>query len=248
MKRIKCTIAYDGSGFFGYQVQPNQRTVAGEFEKVLKMMHKGEFVRVFGSGRTDAGVHAKGQVIHFDSPLKLGVVNWRKALNALLPDDIYVKRVEVVPDTFHARFSAIAKEYRYYVRTAPEPDIFKRNYVYHYPAKLDLEKMKLACSYLEGTHDFTTFSSAKATVKGSRVRTLYSVSCQELEDGVCLRYYGDGFLYHMVRILSGFLLEVGKGLWEPEQIPDLFAAKDRKQIGETLGPEGLYLIRVDYEK
>ena len=246
MKRIKCTVAYDGSQFYGYQAQPDRRTVAGEIEKVLTKMHKGEHIRIYGSGRTDAGVHAKGQVFHFDSPLSLGMDNWKRALNAQLPDDIYIRRAEVVSDTFHARFSAIAKEYHYFIRTKPEPDVFTRNYMYHYPGTLDLDKIQAACKFLEGTHDFTTFSSAKASVQGSRVRTLFSVSYGEHESGVYFRFYGDGFLYHMVRILSGFLLDVGLGKFEPEQIPELIAAKDRRLLGETLGPQGLYLMRVDY--
>lgn len=247
MKRIKCTVAYDGTDFFGFQSQRDKRTVQGEIEKALRQIHKDEEILIHGSGRTDKGVHAKGQVFHFDTPLSLREENWQKALNSLLPDDIHIRRAEFVPESFHARFSAVAKEYHYYVRTSEEWDVFRRNYAYHYPVSLNIEKMKEACTYLEGTHDFTTFSSAKATVKGSRVRTLYSATCEEYEAGVRFSFCGNGFLYHMVRILSGFLLDVGEGKWQPEQIPELFMAKDRSIIGKTLGPEGLYLIRVDYE-
>ncbi|MEJ8767580.1 MULTISPECIES: tRNA pseudouridine(38-40) synthase TruA [unclassified Oceanobacillus] len=246
MRRIKCTLAYDGSGFFGFQIQPDKRTVAGELEKSLQKMHKGQTIRIHGSGRTDTGVHAKGQVIHFDSPLQLPVENWKKALNALLPEDIYITKVEIVTDAFHARFDAIAKEYHYFVRTAPERDVFSRNYTYHFPHALDVDKIKEACTYFEGTHDFTTFSSVKTSVKGNKVRTLYTVSCETKESGLRFIFHGDGFLYNMVRIIAGFLLDVGQGKWEPEEIPGLIAAKDRSKIGKTIGPEGLYLMRVVY--
>lgn len=248
MDRIKCTLAYDGSGFYGFQIQPDQRTVAGELEKALAKMHKGELVRVHGSGRTDTGVHAKGQVIHFDTPLSIDAPNWKRALNTLLPDDMRIKQAEEAEDGFHARFKATAKEYHYLVRNAPEPDVFSRKYMYHFSGSLDLDKISEACRLLEGAHDFTTFSSVKASVKGSRVRTLYRVNCEKEEMNLRFEFYGDGFLYNMVRILAGFLLDVGQGKWKPADIPGLFAAKDRSKIGKTIGPEGLYLMRVDYEE
>lgn len=247
MTRIKCTLAYDGSGFYGFQIQPNQRTVAGELEKALKKMHKGQDIRVQSAGRTDAGVHAEGQVIHFDSNLSIEPKNWKRALNTLLPDDIFLKQAEIVTDSFHARFSAIAKEYHYYVQTTPEPDVFRRKYAYHFAGTLKLEKIREACTFLEGTHDFTTFSSAKASVKGSRVRTLYSVRFEEYEHGLRFVFHGNGFLYNMIRILVNFLLEIGQGKWEPKDIPALIAAKDRNKIGKTIDPKGLYLMRVAYE-
>ena len=247
MPRIKCTLAYDGSGFSGFQIQPDKRTVAGELEKCLQKMHKGKVVRVHGSGRTDTGVHAKGQVIHFDTPLHLPAENWKKALNALLPGDIHLSNAEIVTEAFHARFSATAKEYHYFVETSPERDVFSRKYAHYCPHALDIGKIKEACDYVKGKHDFTTFSSVKTSVKGSKVRTLYTVTCEADESGLRFIFYGDGFLYNMVRILAGFLLDVGQGKWEPEDIPALFAAKDRRKVGKTIGPEGLYLIRVIYE-
>ncbi|MCM3741016.1 tRNA pseudouridine(38-40) synthase TruA [Oceanobacillus luteolus] len=247
MTRIKCTLAYDGSNFYGFQIQPDKRTVAGELEQALKKIHKGESIRIQGSGRTDTGVHAEGQVIHFDSKLSLGADNWKKALNALLPDDIFIKAAEIVSEDFHARFNAKMKEYHYYVRTSPERDVFSRNYAYHVPEQLNLTKMQDACAYLKGTHDFTTFSSVKATVQGSRVRTLYTVTCEEHPNGFRFVFIGDGFLYNMVRILVSFLLDVGRGKWQPEETLELLAAKDRTRVGKTIGPEGLYLVRVVYE-
>ena len=248
MTRVRCILAYDGSSFSGFQIQPNQRTVAGELEKALKTMHKGQAIRIQSAGRTDAGVHAEGQVIHFDTELAIPDANWKRALNALLPDDIFIKVAKTVTEGFHARFSAVAKEYRYDVQTTLEPDVFKREYAYYFPYDLNLEKVRLACSFFEGTHDFTTFSSAKATIKGSRVRTIYELSCKEYADGIRFTFYGNGFLYNMVRIIVSMLLDIGQGKREPEDIPVLLAARDRSQVGKTISPVGLYMYRVVYEK
>lgn len=246
MTRVKCILAYDGSGFSGFQIQPEKRTVAGELETALKTIHKGQDIRLQSAGRTDAGVHAEGQVIHFDTTLTIPEENWKRALNTLLPGDIYIKVCKNVTEDFHARFSASAKEYRYVVQTTPEPDVFKRKYAYHFPYDLDIEKIKQACRYLEGTHDFTTFSSAKATIKGSRVRTIYELSCKEYEEGICFYFHGDGFLYNMVRIIVSVLLDIGQGRRSPEDIPALIRAKNRSKVGKTISPEGLYLHKVIY--
>ncbi|MHA6253439.1 tRNA pseudouridine(38-40) synthase TruA [Oceanobacillus sp. CAU 1775] len=246
MVRVKCTLEYDGSGFSGFQFQPEGRTIGGELEKVLKKMHKGEFIRIQSAGRTDAGVHAKGQVVHFDTPLTIPDENWKRALNTLLPDDIYIVACENVTDAFHARYSAIAKEYHYEVITSLEPDIFRRYYASHVPYELDLEEMKAACQKLVGTHDFTTFSSAKATVKGSRVRELYALEIEETNDGVRFIFKGNGFLYNMVRIIVSVLIDVGRGKRKATDIPGLIAAKNRQLIGKTMPPEGLYLWEVVY--
>lgn len=248
MFRMKCIVAYDGSGFSGFQIQPRERTVAGELEKALKTMHKGQAIRIQSAGRTDAGVHAVGQVIHFDTVLTIPDVNWKRALNTLLPDDIHIKSIQTVTDAFHARFSAISKEYHYFVQTTPEPDVFKRNYAYYFSYQLNLEKIIQATRFLEGTHDFTTFSSAKATIKGSRIRTLYELSCKEYEEGIYFVFRGDGFLYNMVRIIVSVLLDIGQGKREPEDIPALLAAKDRSVVGQTMPPQGLYLQKVDYDE
>lgn len=247
MTRVKCILEYDGSGFAGFQIQPKERTVGGEIEKAIKKIHKGQAIRIQSAGRTDAGVHAEGQVIHFDTPLSIPDESWKRALNTLLPDDIYIKVCENVSEGFHARFSALAKEYHYDVQTTLKPDVFKRKYAYHYPYALDLEKINQACSYLEGKHDFTTFSSAKATIKGSRIRTLYKLTCKEHGDGIRFYFYGDGFLYNMVRIIVSLLLDVGRGKRNPEDIPELIAAKNRSMIGKTIPPEGLYLHKVIYK-
>ncbi|WP_152657732.1 tRNA pseudouridine(38-40) synthase TruA [Oceanobacillus sp. CFH 90083] len=248
MERIKCTIAYDGSGFAGFQVQPDHRTVQGMLEKVLAKMHKGEMIRIQASGRTDTGVHAVGQVIHFDTPLTIPERNWKQAINTLLPDDVWITTVEKVPDTFHARYSVKQKEYHYIVLNREDPDVFRRNYALHFPKSLDMKAIQAACKHLEGAHDFTTFSSAKSSVKGSKVRTLFQASCMKKEDDIEFVFRGSGFLYNMVRIMVSALLDVGIGKRNPEDIPALLAAKERGQLGKTISPNGLYLWKVSYNE
>ncbi|WP_106495470.1 tRNA pseudouridine(38-40) synthase TruA [Lentibacillus sp. Marseille-P4043] len=246
MEKIKCVISYDGSNFSGFQIQPKKRTVHGELEKALQKMHKGEHIRIQASGRTDTGVHAKGQTIHFETPFIIPEVNWKRALNTLLPGDLYVNDVEKVPTAFHARYDVIEKEYRYYVWNEKETDVFKRNYAYQFPYPLDIKVMQEACSYLEGEHDFTTFSSAKATTKGSKVRTLYQLSCEKHGSEIEFIFRGSGFLYNMVRITVGVLLDIGQGRRSASDIPFLIEQRDRQLVGETIPPQGLYLWRVRY--
>ncbi|WP_338030912.1 tRNA pseudouridine(38-40) synthase TruA [Fervidibacillus halotolerans] len=247
MKRIKCIIAYDGTNFLGYQIQNQGRTVQGELEKVLKRMHKGERIRVYASGRTDTHVHALGQVIHFDSPLDLRVENWQKALNAQLPADISIVDVQFVPDTFHARYSSIGKEYHYRVLLKKERDPFLRNYSYHFPYELNMKAMREGMNYFLGTHNFTSFSSAKSTVE-NRVRTIERFEVIEKADELVFQIRGNGFLYNMVRIIVGTVLEVGIGKRAPSEIPTILDKKDRKFAGKTVPGCGLYLYQVFYKE
>jgi tRNA pseudouridine38-40 synthase len=245
--KIKCKIAYDGTNFFGFQFQPEKRTVQGEIELALKKIHKGEKVRLQASGRTDSGVHAKGQTIHFETNLTMSNSSWKKALNTLLPDDLYIHHTEEVPMEFHARYDVREKEYRYFVLNNLEPDVFKKDYVFHYPYRLDIDAIKEACQYLKGTHDFTTFSSAKATVKGEKIRTLFDVTCHRVDDQIEFIFRGSGFLYNMVRIIVGTLLEVGQGRKKPADIKAILEAKNRKYAGKTAPAHGLFLWNVTYK-
>ncbi|MFS8629869.1 MAG: tRNA pseudouridine(38-40) synthase TruA [Bacillales bacterium] len=245
MPRYKCTIAYDGANFYGYQVQPGKRTVQKEIEKVLEHMHKGKKVKIYASGRTDAGVHAKGQVIHFDSDLSLPAERWPLALNAQLPEDISVLAVEAVPPDFHARFDAIGKEYRYFVYRGKFRDPFRRHYAYHFPYPLDVDAIREGASFLKGKHDFTSFCSAKTEVE-DRVRELTEIEITEDGDLLMFRFAGTGFLYNMVRIMVGTLLDVGAGKLKPEAIREILARKDRTCAGKTAPPQGLYLWQVFY--
>ncbi|MFA1715195.1 tRNA pseudouridine(38-40) synthase TruA [Peribacillus frigoritolerans] len=246
MPKYKCVIAYDGTDFAGYQVQPEKRTIQSEFEAVLAQMHKGTIIKVTASGRTDSGVHAKGQVLHFESPLTFPTENWIKAFSALLPTDIIVLEVDIVPDEFHARFHTTGKEYRYIVARSKLRDPFKRNYAYHYPYPLNVEAMREAISYLIGTHDFTSFCSAKTEVV-DKVRTIKEMDFEESDDFLVFRFVGEGFLYNMVRILVGTLLEVGSGKMSPHDMSGILDKKDRSFAGKTAPAQGLYLWKVFYK-
>ncbi|PJN86520.1 tRNA pseudouridine(38-40) synthase TruA [Bacillus sp. mrc49] len=246
MPKYKCVLAYDGTEFAGYQVQPEKRTIQSEFEAVLAQMHKGTMIKVTASGRTDSGVHAKGQVIHFDSPLTFPTENWVKAFSALLPNDIVVLKVDIVPDDFHARFHTTGKEYRYIIDRSKLRDPFKRNYAYHFPYSLDELKMKEAASHLIGTHDFTSFCSAKTEVV-DKVRTIDEIDFEENGCYLVFSFVGEGFLYNMVRILVGTLLDVGSGKIDPQDIIGILNQKDRSFAGKTAPAQGLYLWKVFYK-
>jgi tRNA pseudouridine38-40 synthase len=245
MNRYKCILSYDGSGFSGYQVQPNKRTVQSQIEAVLAKMHKGIPIKITASGRTDAGVHAKGQVIHFDSPLLLMEEKWELALNSMLPEDISVLSVENVDSAFHARFDATGKEYRYFLYQSAKRDPFQRNLAFHYPYSLDLEAMKVAAKYLLGTHDFTSFCSARTEVD-DKIRTIETIDILQEEEHISFRFVGSGFLYNMVRILVGTLIEVGSGKRRPEELEKILAKRDRIYAGNTAPGQGLYLWKVHY--
>lgn len=240
-------MSYDGTNFAGFQIQPKQRTIHGEIEKALKKIHKGKHVRIQASGRTDAGVHAKGQTFQFESSYDIPESNWKQALNTLLPNDLTIDDVQRAPIDFHVRYDVQETEYRYYVWNDSKHDVFKRNYFYQFPYKLNIPRMQEACRYLEGEHDFTTFSSAKATTKGSKIRTLSNVTCKQHGSEIEFVFRGNGFLYHMVRIIVGALIDIGQERRLPEDVPVLLAQKDRQLLGETVPPEGLYLWDVTYE-
>ncbi|MGP4063017.1 tRNA pseudouridine(38-40) synthase TruA [Halobacillus sp. H74] len=247
MERLRLTIQYDGTFYAGYQVQPNGNTIQAEIEKALGKMHKGHIVKVTASGRTDAGVHALGQVVHFDTPLNVPLENWKRALNPILPDDIQVVSAERVSSDFHARYDTTGKEYRYFVRNHKEPDLFRRHYTHHVRADLDVETMMRACQYIEGEHDFTSFCSPKSDVKGSKVRTIHEASVTRQESEIIFTFRGTGFLYNMVRILTGTLLEVGRHEREAEDLTRVIEAKHRDEAGNTAPPRGLFLWQVYYD-
>ncbi|WP_053361337.1 tRNA pseudouridine(38-40) synthase TruA [Bacillus sp. FJAT-27251] len=243
--RIKCTVSYDGTAYSGFQVQPEKRTVQSEIEAALAKLHKGVRIKITGSGRTDAGVHAKGQVIHFDTPLNLPEEKWPVALNSLLPGDIAVLKAEKAESGFHARYDAIGKEYRYYILRSRQRDPFLRSHAYQYSFPLDIGRMREGAGYLLGTHDFTSFCAAKTEVE-DKVRTLTAVEFLEEGSLLVIRFAGNGFLYNMVRILTGTLLETGRGDREPKELREILAKKDRTAAGKTAPGHGLYLWEVFY--
>lgn len=247
MARMKVTVAYDGTDFAGYQIQPSGRTVQGTIQSVLQKMHKGEAVQISASGRTDAGVHAVGQVFHFDTEMNIPSDAWGKALNAMLPNDIFIKDVVEVSEAFHSRFSAQSKEYHYKLLLSKQPDVFRRNHMFHYPYPLNIRDIQKACSYFLGTHDFTSFSSARSEV-ADKVRTIFALELIEEGETLTFKIKGSGFLYNMVRIITGTLLEVGQGKRKSDEIMAIIAGQDRALAGKTAPSHGLYLHRVNYQE
>lgn len=240
----KAIIAYDGTEYAGFQKQPNAPTIQGELEAVLKRMHRME-IAVIGSGRTDAGVHAKGQVIHFESGLQLQAAQWQRALNAQLPEAIRILKVEQVASDFHARYSACAKEYRYFIHREEVRNPFLRRYSLHLPYFLDVKRMQEAAHLLKGTHDFTAFSSARTEVN-NKVRTIEKLSIHTRGKMLVIRCRGDGFLYNMVRIIVGTLLEVGQGRKSLEDVEQALKNGERTLAGPTVPAHGLFLWEVFY--
>ena len=247
MVRYKAVIAYDGTNFNGFQKQPNGRTVQGELEKTLQKMNNGEAITVFGSGRTDAGVHALGQVIHFDYPQERPLERMRFALDTQSPADIAVAKVEIVPADFHARYLVTEKTYHFKVQIQKPRSPFRRFYAAYYPYPLELEKIRQALPDLLGTHDFTSFCASGSSIE-DKVRTIYQaeLSVNEDETELTFIFRGNGFLYKMIRILVGTLLKIGNGRLAPDSIPEILAEKDRNAAGPTAHPEGLYLAEVKY--
>ncbi|MDE5977010.1 MAG: tRNA pseudouridine(38-40) synthase TruA [Turicibacter sp.] len=244
MKRIKCTVAYDGTLFNGYQRQPGQRTVQGEIEAALEKICKVP-ITIHSSGRTDTGVHAHGQVFHFDSEVQMDGTRYSRALNSMLPKDIYVLESQEVHPEFHSRYHGKVKEYRYKLSLNMYNPL-KRNYVYYHHRPLDTKRMCEAMQYLLGTHDFTSFCGNLDEI--NKERTIYQAELLEDEGELTFIFVGNGFLRYMIRIMVGTLIQVGEGRKQPEDIKRILELKDRRLAGHTAKPQGLYLQRVDYPK
>lgn len=245
MQRIKMTLSYDGTAFNGYQIQPNGRTVQEEVQCALKQMHKGASIPITGSGRTDARVHAHGQIIHFDTPLSIPSENWTRALNAQLPQDVRVLHTETASSDFHARYDVVRKTYQYRVHNRAASDVFRRNYAVHEPHPLNVKEMRRAAAHLIGEHDFTSFCASKTDVK-NKVRTIYRIEIERIQDELVFTFEGSGFLYNMVRILMGTFLEIGRGRRSANEMVSILEAKNRNTAGKTAPPHGLYLLQVSY--
>ncbi len=244
MRTYKLTIAYDGSRYQGWQRQAStDNTIQFVMEwSIGKLV--GYRVHVDGSGRTDAGVHARGQVASVKLSRLYDVQEMRESLNRYLPEDIRVMKVELVKNGFHARKSAKGKKYEYYIDCREKPDVFSRRYCYHYPEKLDIGAMREAAQYLVGVRNFISFTDDKDC--GDPVRRITNIKIVSTGEKVRITYYGTGFLYHMVRILTGTLLEVGTGKREPSMIPVIIAAEDRSSAGFLAPARGLFLRKVYY--
>ncbi|MDO5424671.1 MAG: tRNA pseudouridine(38-40) synthase TruA [Eubacteriales bacterium] len=245
MKRVKLIVAYDGTNYCGWQFQPNGVSVQEVLEHHLSELLQ-EPIRIAGASRTDAGVHALGNVAIFDTSARMPAEKISYALNTRLPADIRIQDSCQVPDTFHPRFAKTAKTYEYRILNRRFPDPTKRLYSYFYYYPLDVEKMWAGASYLVGEHDFKSFCTAKPDVE-STVRTIYSMDVEKVGDEIVLRVRGNGFLYNMIRIIAGTLIRVGSGYYQPEQVKEILEAKDRSRAGETARPEGLTLVEIEYD-
>ncbi len=248
MPTFKLTLAYDGTEFAGWQRQPAARTVQGELEATIERITQ-ERSKCIASGRTDAGVHALGQVVSFPSETKLDGPTLTKALNAELPEDMLVFEVVEAPPNFHALRDAVCKRYRYVIQDGRLPDLFDRKYVWHVYQRLDVEAMQAAAAALVGTHDFASFETA-GSPRLTTVRTVFDLSIErrpaELTDRVVIEVEADGFLYNMVRNIAGTLVAVGKGKESPTWPGHVLALKDRTKAGMTAPARGLFLVWVEY--
>lgn len=245
MRNIKLTIEYDGKDFNGWQKQPNKLNIQGEIERAIYNITKEE-VDLIGSGRTDAGVHALGQVANFKTNSQISIEKLPLAINSQLKNSIVIKEAEEVNERFHSRYNAKHKTYRYIINNSKCGTAIYRNLEYSYPFKLDAEKMKQASKYFEGEHDFKAFKSSGTSSKNS-VRTIYKAIVKQEGEKIIIELTGNGFLYNMVRIISGTLLDVGLGKIQPEEIPEMIESKDRQRAGKTLPAHGLYLVEVKYD-
>lgn len=245
MRNIKIIVEYDGGRYGGWQrLGDSDNTIQGKLEHVISEM-LGSKTEITGSGRTDAGVHARNQVANFKTSSQMNVSEMRDYMNSYLPNDIVVKSVSDASERFHSRYNAIGKKYVYYIWNGAVPSAFNRKYSYYIPEDLDLDKIKLASEKLVGTHDFLGFSSIKKTKK-STVRTLKELSIKQEGQMIEFSFVADGFLYNMIRILMGSLLEIGLGEKPLSHIDDVFSSKARASAGKTVPAQGLFLDEVYY--
>ena len=245
MRNIKLVIEYDGKEFNGWQKQPSKLNIQGTIEQAIKLV-TGEDVDLNASGRTDAGVHAIGQVANFKTNSNIPIEKFPIALNSNLKKSIRIISAEEVDDRFHSRLTCKKKTYRYIINNSEFSSAIYRNLETHIPQKLDIEKMNIAAKYFEGEHDFKAFKASGTSSKSS-VRIIYKAEVFEMSNNrIYIELTGNGFLYNMVRIISGTLVDVGIGKIEPKEIQKIIESKDRNLAGKTLPPNGLYLVSVEY--
>lgn len=242
--RYKITFSYDGTNFSGYQIQPGLRTVQGELEKAVSYLNKQTATSVTASGRTDKGVHALGQVAHFDLNINNTLYKIKRGLNSNLPDDIHIINVEEVNNDFHARFSVKKKEYVYKINVG-EYDPINRNYIYQYNKELDIESMNQAIKYFLGTHDFTSFVPTE-DLKDDPIRTIYKTNIKRNKDIIAISFIADGFMKYQVRNMIGLLLSIGEGKKKISDVEKIINNKNRSQKFKTAPSCGLYLKKVWY--
>ena len=244
MRNIKLVIEYNGKGFGGWQKQPNKLNIQGEIERAIFEL-TGEEVNLIASGRTDSGVHSLGQVANFYTESSIPIQKFAIAINSKLKKSIVIKSAEEVPEKFHSRYSVHSKKYRYIINNSEQGTAIYKDLEYHMPCKLDVEKMKEAVKYFVGKHDFSAFKASGTSSKSS-VREIYSAEVYEIGERIYIELVGNGFLYNMVRIISGTLVDVGLGKILPENISKIIESKKRENAGKTLPAHGLYLVEVNY--
>jgi len=244
MRNIKLTIEYDGTAYHGWQSQVNATAIQDIVTTALNSL-TGENCSITGASRTDTGVHALGQVCNFFTDSSIPSDKFAYALNTFLPEDVVIRRSEEVSPDFHARFSTKGKKYRYLFYNSVFPSALQRNRAYHIYYPLDTVAMQQAAGYFTGTHDFIAFSATGGSVK-TTVRTITQANVERDGEMVEFCVTGDGFLYNMVRIIAGTLVEVGFGKIKPDAIPGIIAACDRRKAGRTAPAHGLYLVEVYY--
>jgi tRNA pseudouridine38-40 synthase len=244
MRNVKITIQYDGTDYHGWQIQAGGRTIQGEITRALSLLDRRQ-VTVHGAGRTDAGVHAEGQVASFFMEREIAGLELRDAINGNLDRDIRVFDVEFVEDSFNARFSAKRKTYRYRIWNAEVLSPFLRRYVYHHREPLDLEAMRRAASLLPGRHDFSAFTVTQSEAT-DHTRTIERLDLSREDSIISITAVADGFLRYMMRTIAGTLIEIGRGGREPEEMASILEGRDRQRAGPTASAAGLTLVRVDY--
>lgn len=243
MKRVKLVAAYDGTAFYGWQLQPGRRTVESELNRALRDLLK-EDIQVIGASRTDSGVHALCNVAVFDTNSRIPGEKFSYALNQRLPEDVRIQRSEEVASDFHPRHCESRKTYEYRILNTEFPLPTKRLYAYFTYVPLDVEKMRRAAAFLVGEHDFASFCSAASGAR-STIRTIYELTVEKRQDEIAIRVCGNGFLYNMVRIIAGTLMEAGRGSRRPEEMREILAARDRKAAGPTAPACGLTLVKYE---
>lgn len=246
MRNIRLTIEYDGKEFNGWQKQPNKLNIQGNLEKVISDLTKEE-IEIISSGRTDAGVHALGQVANFKTNSNIPIEKFAIAINSRIKQSIRIKKAEEVDERFHSRYNCKRKTYRYIINTSETGSAIYRNLEYNIKMQLDVKKMQEAVKFFIGEHDFSAFKSSGTSSKSS-VRTIYNAKVEQDGERIIIELTGNGFLYNMVRIISGTLVEVGLNKIKPEDITKIIESKNRQNAGKTLPPCGLYLVSVEYEK
>lgn len=244
MKRVKLTVAYDGTNYCGWQVQPNGITIQEVLNQCLSEF-TGEKIETIGASRTDAGVHALGNVAVFDTEMRMPGDKFSFALNQRLPEDIRIQKSEEVEADFHPRYIKSQKTYEYRILNRRFPIPTERFYSHFTYIPLDIKKMREAAEYLVGEHDFKSFCGTGAQVK-TTVRTIKEIQIEKNGDRITIRITGEGFLYNMVRIIAGTLMDIGGGLYPPEKMKEILEAKDRKKAGPTAPARGLTLMEIQY--